>query len=154
MKPLETTAEEILRDAIASEVETRLYFQKLADRASAPAVRKRLLELADAELVHRAKLERRYREQVGHPPPDPPVPSIEIPREIARLDLARALKLALERERDAESHYRHLAERAHGTPLGKLLLDLAETEWQHKTELQAEYDRAVADNPDQFLLDM
>jgi len=58
MKPLETNPEEVLRQAIDSEVETRLYYQKLAERAGSPEVKKRLLELADNELVHRAKLER------------------------------------------------------------------------------------------------
>ena len=58
MKPLDTTVEEVLRKAIDSEVETRLYYQKLAERAATPDVRKRLLELADAEQLHRAKMER------------------------------------------------------------------------------------------------
>ena len=56
MKPLETNPEEVLRQAIDSEVETRLYYQKLAERAGSPEVKNRLLQLADNELVHRAKL--------------------------------------------------------------------------------------------------
>ena len=68
MKPLETTIEEVLREAIQSEVETRVYYQMMAVRTADSAVRKRLLELADIELVHRAKHERRYREVIGQPP--------------------------------------------------------------------------------------
>ncbi|HEX7708825.1 MAG TPA: ferritin family protein [Thermoanaerobaculia bacterium] len=153
MKPLETNVEEVLRDAIQSEVETRVYYQQLAERAATPDVRKRLLQLSDLELVHRAKLERKYRETTGNPPPAPQPVSIELPSDIAGLDMGRALKLALERERESESHYRFMAERVPPTTeLGRLFVELAEIEWKHKVDLQAEYDAAAG--PDAFLLDM
>jgi rubrerythrin len=153
MKPLETTVEEVLRKAIQSEVETRVYYQKLAERAGSPEVRTRLLQLADAELVHRAKMERKYREATGQPPPAPEPVNIEIPSDVANLDLNRALKHALERERDSESYFRFMAERVPAmTDLGRLFMELAETEWKHKTELQAEYD--ATGDPERFLFDM
>ena len=153
MKPLDTTIEDVLREAIQSEVETRVYYQKLADRASAPEARARLLQLADIELVHRAKMERKYRDMLGKNPPEPAPVNIDLPSDIAALDLSRALKYALERERDSESHYRFLAERVPPTTeLGRLFVELAEIEWKHKTDLQAEYD--AASGPDQFLTDM
>src|SRR5260221_14592968 len=153
MKPLETTPEEVLRKAIESEVETRLYYQKMADRAATPEVRRRMLQLADGELVHRAKLERRYREVVGTAPPEPAISPIELGPDLVNLDMAHALKNALERERDSESYYRFMAERVPNTELGRLFMELAEIEWKHKTELQAEYDLTVAD-PEQFLADI
>ncbi|HYH09043.1 MAG TPA: ferritin family protein [Thermoanaerobaculia bacterium] len=153
MKPLETTVEEVLRQAIQSEVETRVYYQKLAERAATPDVRQRMLQLADVELVHRAKLERKYRETIGTPPPDPSPVNLELPADITNLDMSRALKYALERERDSESHYRFMAERVPPTTdLGKLFVELGEIEWKHKTDLQAEYD--AASGPEQFLFDM
>ena len=153
MKPLETTVEEVLRNAIQSEVETRVYYQKLAERAGSTAVKYRLLQLADVELVHRAKMERKYREMVGQAPPDPAPVTIEIPPEVANLDMSRALKHALERERDSESYFRFMAERVPATTeLGRLFMELAEIEWRHKTELQAEYD--ATGDPERFLLDM
>ena len=152
MKALETTVEEVLRKAIQAEVETRLYYQKMAERTDVPEVRKRLLQLADGELVHRARLERRYRELVGHAPPDPQMATVELPPEIADLDMPRALKHALERERDSESYFRFMAERVPETELGRLFMELAETEWKHKTDLQAEYDASGA--ADRFLLDL
>jgi rubrerythrin len=153
MKPLETTVEEVLRQAIQSEVETRAFYQKLSERAATPAVRKRLLQLSDLELVHRAKLERKYRDMLGATPPDPDVVNIEIAPDVVDLDMSRALKLALERERESESHYRFMAERVPATTeLGRLFMELAEIEWRHKTDLQAEYD--AASPPDQFLMDV
>ena len=154
MKPLETSPEEVLRQAIESEVATRAFYQQLAARAATPEVRKRMLSLADDELIHRARLERRYHEIVGTAAPDPPPASVELPSDLANLDLSRALKLALERERDSESHYRFMAERVPSdTDLGRLFVELAEMEWKHKTAIQAEYD-ATAVDPDRFLLDL
>lgn len=154
MKPLETTVEEVLRNAIQSEVETRVFYQRMSERTTTPAVRKRMLELADVELVHRAKLERKYRDTLGKEPPEPQPVGLELPSEINHLDMRRALKIALERERDSESYFRFLAERVPETSeLGKLFMELAETEWKHKIDLQAEYDSAAGD-PEQFLLDI
>ena len=115
MKPLETTVEEVLRNAIQSEIETRVYYQKMAERAGSDAVRKRMLQLADEELVHRAKMERKYRETLKTAPPAPAAVNIELPPDIRNLDLPRALQLSLERERDSESYYRFMAERAQNT---------------------------------------
>jgi rubrerythrin len=155
MKPLETTVEEVLRDAIQSEVETRAYYQTMAQRTKIAAVRKRMLELADLELVHRAKLERKYRETLHKDPPDPQPVTVDLPPEINDLDLSRSLKLALERERDSESYFRFMAERVPATTeLGKLFVELAEFEWKHKTDLQAEYDTTRVDDPERFLLDI
>ena len=153
MKKLETTVEEVLLKAIQSEVETRVYYQKLAERTALPEVRKRMLQLSDIELVHRAKLERKYRDTMGQMPPDPPPASVDLPPEIQNLDMPRALKLALERERESESYFRFMSERVPDTTeLGRLFMELAEIEWKHKVDLQAEYD-AVAP-PDQFLMDI
>jgi rubrerythrin len=152
MKPLETTVEEVLRKAIQSEVETRAYYQAMAERAGDAATRKRMLQLADGELVHRAKMERKYREEVGQTAPDPLPATIELPADLANLDLSRALKHALERERDSESYFRFMAERVPDTKLGALFMELAEIEWKHKTDLQAEYDAAAP--ADSFLNDL
>ena len=66
--------------------------------------------------------------------------------------MSQALKLALERERDAESNFRFLAERVPNTPLGALFAELADIEWKHKADLQAEYDASI--DPEQFLQDL
>jgi rubrerythrin len=152
MKPLETTVEEVLRKAIQSEVETRVYYQAMAQRAADAQTRKRMLQLADVELVHRAKMERKYRDEVGQTPPDPLPATIELPPDLVDLDISRALKHALERERDSESYFRFMAERVPDTKLGALFMELAEIEWKHKTDLQAEYDASAP--ADSFLNDL
>ena len=154
MKPLDTTVEEVLREAIQSEIETRVYYQRMAERAGSPAVKTRMLQLADGELVHRAKMERKYRETVGKAPPEPKPVKVDLPSDMYNLTMQQALKHALERERDSESNFRFMAERVPNTELGRLFMELAEIEWKHKTDLQAEYDATLAADPDRFLLDI
>ena len=90
---------------------------------------------------------------VGQAPPEPSAVHIDLPPEVVDLDMRHALKLALERERDSESYYRHMAERVPPTTeLGRLFVELGEIEWKHKSDLQTEYDRAAG--PEDFLLDM
>ncbi|MCM2316089.1 MAG: hypothetical protein NDJ92_13165 [Thermoanaerobaculia bacterium] len=153
MKPLQTTPREVLLDAIRSEVESREILTQLAERAATTPVRKRLLELADKELLHRARMEKKYRDEIGEEPPEPAPVRITLSDDLVELDMRRALKFVLDREREAEGNYRFLAERVPNTELGSLFHELAEIEWKHKTEIQLEYDQAVQ-NPDDFFADM
>lgn len=153
MKPLQTTPRQVLLDAIQSEVESREILILLAERAATPDVRKRLLELADKEVLHRAKLEKKFRDEIGEEPPEPAELKLVLSDDLARLDMRRALKFVLDREREAEGNYRFLAERVPNTELGSLFLELAEIEWKHKNEIQREYDQA-SENPDDFFKDL
>jgi rubrerythrin len=153
MKPLQTTPRQVLLEAIQSEVESREILLRLSERAATGDVRRRLLELADKELLHRAKLEKKFRDEIGEEPPEPAPAKISISDDLARLDMRRALKFVLDREREAEGNYRFLAERVPNTELGHLFLELAEIEWKHKTEIQREYDASAGD-PDDFLDDL
>ncbi len=154
MKPLDTTPREVLLDAIQSEVESREWLLQLSDHAANDSVRDKLRELADREIVHRAQMERKYRDHTGEEPPEPAPARSAVPSDLPKLELRPAMKLILERERDAESNYRFLAERVPNTELGGLFLELAEVEWKHKVEIQREYDKAVSDDPDSFLEDL
>ncbi|MFA6956218.1 MAG: ferritin family protein [Thermoanaerobaculia bacterium] len=153
MKPLQTTPRQVLIEAIQSEVESREILLRLSERAATPDVRKRLVELADKELLHRAKLEKKFRDEIGEAPPEPAEAKITLSNDLARLDMRRALKFVLDREREAEGTYRFLAERVPNTELGSLFLELAEIEWKHKNEIQREYDQSSG-NPDDFFKDL
>jgi len=151
MKPLNTNVEEVLRKAIQEQVATREYYLKLAESVTSAEAKARLRKLADEQLLHRARLERRYTESVGVSPPPPEPVKVELPADLSELDLGHVLKLALEHERESESNYRFLAERVPGTDLGSLFLELAELEWNHKVKIQAEYDML---SPERFLWDI
>lgn len=154
MKPLDTTPREVLLEAIQSEVESREWLLQLSTHAASDTVRDKLRELADREILHRAQLEKKFKEYTGDAAPEVDDPEVHVPSDMPRLDMRRAMKLLLERERDAESNYRFLAERVPNTELGHLFLELAEIEWKHKVEVQREYDKAVAEDPDSFLEDL
>lgn len=152
MKPLNTTVEEVLRSAIADEVSSRDFYLNLASKLRDGAAAARARKLADEQLTHRAKLETRYSDLVGHPPPQVQFTTRPLPHDSESIDLSRLLKIALEHEREAESNFRFLAERVPETALGHLFLELAEMEWQHKVEIQNEYNMSL--DPEQFLNDM
>ncbi|HUP64701.1 MAG TPA: ferritin family protein [Thermoanaerobaculia bacterium] len=145
MKPLVTTVRDVLGEAIESELASREYYTRLADRASDAQARARLLDLAHRQIAHRATLEQRYRELVGEEPPVPTEPTVELPDDLQNIDAVRGLRIALELERESESNYRFLAERATDPDLLKLFSELAEMEWKHKAEIQREYDALGAD---------
>lgn len=151
MKPLNTTVEEVLRKAIQEEIDSRELYLRLALKTTSVAAKAKLQGLAEAQIIHRLKLERKYRGMVGAEPPEPQPPQADVPSDAADIDLARALKIALEHERESESNYRFLAERVPETELGRLFLELAEWEWDHKVEIQAEYDML---EPERFLMDI
>ncbi|MHB0971726.1 MAG: ferritin family protein [Thermoanaerobaculia bacterium] len=153
MKPLVTFVKDVLLDAIKAEMEARAFLIALAERAGAPAVRQKLLTLAEREIVHRAHLERRLREETGEAAPAVESPEVSIAPEVKNLTMTRALKIVLERERESESKYRFLAERVQDPELIQLFLELAELEWKHKVEIQAEYDNSSSD-PENFLDEM
>src|SRR6202022_4938422 len=113
-----------------------------------------ILQPARAELPHRAKLERKYREELKQEPPAPEPVKVDLDSDIRELDMTRALKLSLERERDSESYYRFMAERAPAdSELANLFFELADIEWKHKTDLLSEYESTLTD-PQQFFRDM
>lgn len=146
------TIEDVLLNAIQSEIDTRERYLFIAKQSHDPAVRKKMRDLADRELVHRARLERRYKELTSKIPPALSVREIELPTGVESLDLPHALKQALEHERESESDYRFLAERTPPSPLKNLYMELAEQEWKHKREIEHEYQSSLS--PDEFFLDV
>ncbi|MGH9456117.1 MAG: ferritin family protein [Thermoanaerobaculia bacterium] len=152
MKPLETTVREVLVGAIASEIATRDLYRVLAGNADDPHARAKLLELSDRQIQHRLALEKRYRELVGEEPPAAAQPDVTVPPNVGTLDLARVLRIALEHERESESNFRFLAERADSPELLRLFNELAEMEWKHKAEIQNEYD-ALGVDPESMLFE-
>lgn len=149
MKPLVTNVEEVLRKAILAEDESRAYYLKLSEQAASRDVMRKLIQLADRQVAHRVYLEKKYRAEVKADPPGPTLPSVDLPPDTGKLDIGRALKLALEREREAESNFRFLAERVPGTELGSLFWELADFKWKHKVEIQNEINTVV--DPEGFL---
>lgn len=154
MFTLDATPVELILTGIRNEASTRAWLLQLSERLDAPADREALLDLAQRKVNHRQNFERKFRQEIGQEPPFPEEERIPLPQSIQTLDLPRALKLALERERDLESEWRFLAERVPGTELHTLLMELAEIQWRHRNEVQLLYDEAASADPERFFLDM
>ena len=154
MKPLETTVRDVLIEAIQSEVASRAYYLALAERAADKQAQHKLIELAQRQVQHRIALEEKFRKLIGELPPAPKPPAVDIPADLTHIDTVRALKIALEHERESESNFRFLAERAQDPILLHLFNELAEWEWKHKAEIQAEYDALRSkDDPESLLFE-
>lgn len=151
---LDSTPAELLASAIQHEATSRLFLTRIAARLPGAPDRDVIEALAERKLDHQREFERKYTEQFGTPPPSPSEEEIQMPPEGQILDLARVLKMALERERDIESHWRFLAERVPETREATLLLEMAEIQWRHRNEVQQLYDQAAASDPDRFFEDM
>ena len=151
---LEATPEELLITAIRNELSTRTWILQMAERVPDADSREALTDLATRKVIHRQEFERKFRQETGSEPPFPDEDLVQLPVHIESLDLARALKAALERERDLESEWRFLAERVPDTPLHRLLLEMAEIQWRHRNEVQQLYDAAASTDPERFFLDM
>jgi rubrerythrin len=148
----ESTIEQILTSAIQSELDASALYQKIARGARDPRVRSRMNDLAERGVIHRARLERRYKEITGKIPPALSPGDSETPAGAASFDITHALKFALEHRREIESDYRFQAERAVNDEIKSVYRELAEEEWKHKREIEAEYQATLS--PDQFFLDI
>lgn len=149
----EPNLEEVFRSAIQSEANTRQSYLWMSELVKDEAAKAKLRDLADRELVHRATLERRYRELFHKDPPPlgdaaPTIPPIGV----ERMTVSKVLKMALEHERNSESDYRFLAEKTTDPHLRNAFNELAEIEWKHKSDLELELARST--NPDEFLFDV
>lgn len=131
----------ILERAVAMEIRSRRFYEALAAEVPDAGLRERVFQLARDEAQHEAALlegfpgiidMQRVLDSLAQPP---------VPREAGiGMTLATVLVLAMNREREAEEHYKFMAEAeqrsSHENYL--LLLKLAEFERQHKVKLQRE----------------
>lgn len=146
------TVEEILLEAIQSELDTRRLYKDMASLAPDAETRDVLTALADRELIHRAQLERRYKELFDKPPPPMEESSMTIPPGVQKFDPIRALKFAMEHERNSEAQYRFLSERATEKEIRNIANEMAEIEWKHRREIETELQERIG--PDQFLFEI
>ena len=146
------SVEEILLEAIQSELDTRRLYKDMASLAPNQETKDVLLSLADRELVHRAQLERRFKELFDKPAPPMEESSMTIPPGVQRFDAVKALKFAMEHERNSEAQYRFLSERATEKDIRNIANELAEIEWKHRREIETELENRIG--PDKFLFEI
>jgi rubrerythrin len=146
----ELTSIEVLGLAISQEVEANKRYQLMASQVSNPLVKEKFKSLAREERAHREMLYTLLQRYTGEA--KPPLPK-KAPRANKGFEpnvpVAEALKLAIQKEREATNFYKNAAKNS-SDPTGKrLLLYLALFEEGHERSLQIELD-AVAKYPQWF----
>lgn len=135
---IKDTISSCINDGFKSEEKSRLFYLEASNIVQSLEVKKRLLELAKEEERHRdlfakkiddVKLTETLLKEVEKPSVD------NRNRSLTVIDV---LSIAIEKEREAETHYKFLAEKTEDHDLWVFLLALSEEERRHKTVLMRE----------------
>ena len=139
-------SDEILKTAIAKEIEAYNFYLALADRVADPAVREAFEAFAQEELEHKAKLELEVM-KLGktiavEQNPLRPERNYILSNDPAPLDMdyKDMLLLAITKEEAAFRTYVNMAANAKDEKSREMLLAIAEEEVKHKLRFQTEYD--------------
>ena len=136
---------DILDFAIAEEEAAAEFYTKLASTVRAPGMDKFLLEFAEEEKGHKAKLLAMKAGKIAVPQKERVVDlkiadyTVEI-EPTPHLDYAQALLLAMKKEKAAFKLYSDLAQSATDVGLRQVLLSMAQEEAKHKLRFEVEYD--------------
>ncbi len=140
--------DEILDFAMARERMAHDFYQHLAAHVTRPGMREVLLQFAEEEEGHRAKLQRvRQKRAVlvsGGRVADLKLSDYLVEAEAeAELDYQDALILAMKREKASFRLYTDLAAMAEDDATRELFLALAQEEARHKLRFEIEHDDAI-----------
>lgn len=143
------TFEQVLDYAIDREINSRLYYLALAQKACSSELRLLLQRLADEELSHQKKLARVKRGQFKILNGDMPDIDLGIAGSLseatphADMSVIEALQVAMMKEKFAYRLYHELALAAESEELEEIFLVLAHEEANHKVRLEIEYDDLI-----------
>lgn len=138
--------DEILEFAIAREVEANRFYTDLAGRVENPAMRELILEFAEEELEHKAKLELEVMKEGSvvrevEKTADFRTADYMVDAELRPdMDYRDLLILAMEKEKRSLRLYVDLAAIIEDEDSREVLLSLAEEEAKHKAQFEIEYD--------------
>ena len=138
--------DEIMKIAIAKEVEAYNFYMALANRVADQHIREAFEELAKEELEHKAKLELEVMKMgktiAVEQNPVRPDRSYIVSNDPSPLDMdyKDMLMLAMEKEEAAFRTYVNLAASIQDEKSREVLFALAQEEVKHKLRFQAEYD--------------
>ena len=140
--------DEVLRYAIEKEQEAHDFYLELAKKMDRIEMKDTFLQFAREELGHKAKLEAALKEHRLRPSPEK-VLDLRIADYLVEvdpaqeLDFARALILAMQREKAAFRLYTDLARASEDPEVKLTFLSLAQEEAKHKLRFEIEYDEVV-----------
>jgi len=141
--------EEIVKFAIAREIEANQFYLNLADRLDNPAVRELLVNFAAEELEHKARLELEIIKEgkvvaTEQKPIELDIKNYLVDAQLEPdMDYADILQLAIKKERASFRLYANLATIVEEAQARQTLLALAEEEARHMVRFETEYDEMV-----------
>jgi rubrerythrin len=145
------TAVEVIGLAIRSEEEAAKFYGHLSRRIKNDVVRQRYRHLAQEEMNHKEKLAALYRKMVGSDdipprvPGDPDTAEGGTGPEVGLESMEELLRIAVQREQEAQDFYREAASNAKDPSGERILLYLADVEHSHEMILKAELEAYLRD---------
>ncbi|MFC1641959.1 ferritin family protein [Myxococcota bacterium] len=142
---------ELLDFAIDQEQQAFEFYTELADRMAGPHMRAALLEFAEQERGHKAKLEA-VRSSGSVSFPTQPVGDLKIADYVtevqphSQLDYREALVVAMHQEKAAYRLYHDLGRACDDSELKEMFRFLAREEAAHKLLFETQYDEMLGDN--------
>jgi len=124
--------------AIRKEAEAQAFYKAAVAKARNPLVRRRLLGLAEDEAQHEATLARLYWSQTGKEPGETLPGAPQAGPDLAGLDLAALLRMAIAEEDRAAAEYARMAEEAADPRARSFLEYLVDLENGHSRALSDE----------------
>ncbi|MCD6297808.1 MAG: ferritin family protein [Deltaproteobacteria bacterium] len=141
--------EEIVKFAIAREIEANQFYLNLADRLENPAVRELLVDFAAEEMEHKARLELEIIKKGKTVATEQKQIELDINNYLVDaqlqqdMDYAEILQLAIRKERASFRLYANLATIVEEAQARQTLLALAEEEARHMVRFETEYNEMV-----------
>lgn len=142
------TFEEVLDFAISNEIDAANMYTELANNTTVPGMKETLLQFANEEKGHRAKLEG-IKSGSSALPLDTKVTNLKMAEYLSDVDLEpnmdyqQTLIFAMKKEKQAFKLYSTLAEFAEDQGLKDTFFALAQEEAKHKLRFELEYDENI-----------
>lgn len=139
------TAQDLLKQAIRSEIDGRRFYEFLAGKTTQPDARRKLTSLAKDERRHELALYRIYKKQYGEEATDIPERGVGALAEFFanpegkedRTEI-QYIEMAIEAELAATNFYKEGAKNAPDEDIKAIYRKMAEEEYSHYESLQAE----------------
>jgi rubrerythrin len=138
------TYQQILADAIQSEVEAQTFYLSVAEKTENSFLKELFLSFSKEEQKHRHILER-FRDRPSEAINFTKVPdfhvaeTVETPKLTMDMRPQDAIALAMKKEQEAMEHYTQLANACTDSEHKNLFLELAAMEGEHKHRMEAAF---------------
>lgn len=147
MQPNEALSREVLKQAIAAEIDGQRFYTQLANRTSNKEAKRKLTNLAEDEMRHESILSDLYEKLYGEEVSDLPTEGVSVLSKFFRenadkedLSEVQYIDLAIEAELAATKYYKEGALEAPNEDIKELYENMAAEEYSHFESLQAEKD--------------